>query len=120
MYFEPTAADIEITVYVDLNAESEEQVQEAFRAAAMLEEMGFLVTVQPITIKWDGLAYGSLFGPQTPIVEVNGLTLSEGKLVKAEEIVAHALARLGLNGDSKLLVAWRGGDEGEVSVEIAS
>ncbi len=112
--------DIEITVYVNLGDESDAQVNEALKAAKLLEKMGFVVVVVPVTVGWDFVSY-SIDTGCTPTVQVNGVTVGEGRLVKAEEIVAQALASIGggvtANGQT---VKGRRDSDGEVSVSVVA
>ena len=113
-------ADIEITVYTDLSGESDAQLREAFRAAKLLESMGFVVVIVPVTVGWDFVSHDPLSN-QVPVVQVNGSIVSEGRVVKAEEIVAKALASISYRpgSDGPSLKGDKGGD-GEVSVNVAA
>ena len=113
--------DVRIIVYTGVGALSEEQVREAVKAAKSLEEMGFLVTVEPVAASWD--VEGSWLGPlapRLPVVEVNGVMVAEGRLASAMEIVSEALRSFAerRTGNPVPIHAMRG-DEGEVSVSLA-
>jgi hypothetical protein len=113
------AVDIEIVVYLGLGGNGDDQLKEALRAAKILEDLGFVVAVVPVTVEWDFVSIGHY--DEGPLVQVNGSTIASGRVARAEEIVALALASLGGGHRSEPLpFRSRGNDGGEVSVSVAS
>ena len=91
---EPLPVDAEITIYGSLDADTEEAIQNARRAAEKLrEEYGIEVIVNASTIYW-GQGVG-LLSPATPVVYVNGRALAEGRIPTVDEIVEAVLSLLG-------------------------
>ncbi len=113
--------DIEIVVYAGLGVEAEEQFQEALKAAKLLEDLGFVVTVVPVTVEWDFVSL-DVMPPAQPAVQVNGVVVAEGRVAQAHEIVASALAALpaGAREPPAAPIRGRGDGGGEVSVSVAS
>ena len=93
-------ADIEIIVYGALDAATDELIENARKAARILrEEYGVEALVIPNTVYWDVSHVGMLIPYNVPILVINGREVSEGRVLKAEEIVDIALSLLGYHGD---------------------
>ena len=79
--------DVEIVIYGGLDPQTDELVNNARKAAAVLrEEYGIEVIVSPNIVHWDVAS----FTPQPymlPVLVINGREVSEGRVLSVQEIV---------------------------------
>ncbi|KSW12317.1 hypothetical protein CF15_06120 [Pyrodictium occultum] len=94
------AADIEIHVCGALDPATEELIANARKAAKILkEEYGIEALIIPSTVYWDIAHIGTITPYNLPVLVINGMEVSEGRVPGVEEIVDTALSLLGYKGD---------------------
>ncbi|MET1102187.1 MAG: hypothetical protein ABWW69_06925 [Pyrodictiaceae archaeon] len=87
--------DIEITVYVGFDEDSERLINEARKAASILSrDYGYIAIVVPVTIAWNITSVADPLMDELPALVINGYKLNTGKLPSSDEIVDAALALL--------------------------
>lgn len=95
----PPAADVEIVIYGGFDPATEEAIENARRAAEILDkEYGVYAVVVPNTVYWQPFAPITITPFAYPVLVINGKEVSRGDVPRAEEIVEQALALLGLQG----------------------
>ncbi|MET1128947.1 MAG: hypothetical protein ABWW70_06485 [Thermoproteota archaeon] len=95
-----SAVDAEVIVYGGLDPVTDELIQATRKAAEVLErDYGVIVTVEPKIVWWSFAPNTSfVFGPELPVLEINGIPVVEGRAAAPEEIVDYVLSLLGERG----------------------
>jgi hypothetical protein len=99
-----SAVDAEVVVYGGLDPVTDELIQAAREAAEVLERnYGAIVIVEPRIVSWSITPNTSFaFGPELPVLEINGIPVVEGRAATPEEIVDYVLSLLGERGRMEL------------------